>query len=540
MRIKLAVYAFMAFAMIASAYCQTVIDNFDPNLNAQVYNKSVVVQLDGKIIVVGDFTTANPNGGTTVTRNRIARFNSDGTIDPNFSPSADNTVNVVTLQPDGKILIGGFFTSISGQPRSHIARLNPDGTLDAAFNPNADDLVQAIVLQPDGKILIGGFFKNIGGQAQNSIARINADGTLDGLFNPNPNSTVVALALQSDGKVLVAGPFEIINGQSRKYFVRLNIDGTLDTAFNPNSYYLVDAIMVQSDGKILVGGEFNAVGGTIGGQPRSHIARLISATGLADDWNPNANATVESIVIQSDGKVIAGGGFTTMGGQSRNRFARLDPATGVPDGFNITANNSIKSAALQPDGKLLIAGIFTTLSVDGGSPIVRNRIARVSYNDQNPTPTPTPTVTPTPTPTPSPSPTATPIPVRQRSFNLSTRGFVDTGNRVMIAGFIQDNDATVKVVIRGIGPKLASAGLFDYLVDPTLTLYNSQGNEIYFNDNWQDDPSQADQLRQLGLNPDYPEESAMVVNLPRGLFSAIIRGKNGGVGNALVEFYCLP
>ena len=91
-------------------------------------------------------------------------------------------VYVVVVQPDGKILIGGEFTTLSpngGPPvtRNHIARLNPDGTLDTAFDPNANDSVYAIAVQADGKILAGGAFNganSIGGQTRNRIARLDA------------------------------------------------------------------------------------------------------------------------------------------------------------------------------------------------------------------------------------------------------------------------------------------------------------------------------------------------------------------------------
>src|ERR1700680_4784908 len=89
-----------------------------------------------------------------------------------FDPNANNTVRVVVVQPDGKILIGGRFTTVLGVARNRIARLNPDGTLDTAFNPNANDDVYTIAVQADGKILAGGLFTSIGGQPRNFIARL--------------------------------------------------------------------------------------------------------------------------------------------------------------------------------------------------------------------------------------------------------------------------------------------------------------------------------------------------------------------------------
>ena len=116
------------------------------------------------------------------------------------------------MQADGKILIGGGFTTIGGVTRNRIARLNADGTLDTGFNPNAERGVYSIAVQADGKILIGGFFTTVGGVTRNRIARLNADGTLDTTFNPNANSYVNSIAMQADGKILIGGDFTTIGG----------------------------------------------------------------------------------------------------------------------------------------------------------------------------------------------------------------------------------------------------------------------------------------------------------------------------------------
>src|SRR6202521_538077 len=110
-----------------------------------------------------------------------------------FDPNANGAVSVVVVQPDGKILIGGRFTTVLGVARNRIARLNPDGTLDTAFNPNANNDVYAIAVQPDGKILAGGLFTSIGGQPRNFIARLDVTTGLADSFNPNANNDVYAI-----------------------------------------------------------------------------------------------------------------------------------------------------------------------------------------------------------------------------------------------------------------------------------------------------------------------------------------------------------
>src|SRR5207244_8227256 len=110
------------------------------------------------------------------------------------------------------------------------------------------------------------------------------------------------------------------------------------------------------------------------------------------------------------------------------------------------------------------------------------------------TPTPTPTATPTPTPAPTstptstPTPTPTPTPSPAQALNISTRMRVETGDNVLIGGFIVTGTAPKNVAVRGIGPSLARSGISDVLADPTLELRNSSGALLVQNDNWQDDP----------------------------------------------------
>ena len=307
-----------------------------------------------------------------------------------FDPNADGTIQVVVVQPDGKILIGGEFTTLSPNggaavTRNHIARLNPDGTLDTAFNPNVtlrDGLVGAwvysIALQADGKILVGGKFGKIGEQPRNDIARLDpVTGAADS-WNPNANGQVRAIAVQADGKILVGGFFSnenCIGGKTRNYIARLDAQTGAADSWNPNANGAVRSIAVQADGRVLVGGQFNGPN-SIGGQTRNHIARLDAVTGLADSFDPNADNAVLSIAVQKDGRVLAGGGFNSIGGQSRISFARLDPTTGLPDSFNASVpGGDVYSIVVQGDGKILVGGaIFGQNSIGGQS---RQFIARL-------------------------------------------------------------------------------------------------------------------------------------------------------------------
>ncbi len=338
--------------------------------------RSIALQPDGKVVVGGDFTSYN---GTS--RNYIARLNLDGRLDSTFNPGtgANNIVWSLALQPDGKILIGGDFNFYNGTFRNRIARLNADGNLDTSFNPGvgADFTIYSLVLQPSGKVLIGGSFTSYNGTPHNRISRLNANGSLDATFNPGTgvNSTIFSLALQPDGKVLIGGAFTNCNGTPRNRIARLNANGSLDSTFNPGTGAggWVRSLALQPDGKILIGGGFT----TFNGMPRNRIVRLNADASLDATFNPvtGANNFVGDLLIQPDGKVVIGGGFTSYNGIARNGIARLNVDGSLDTTFNpgTGANGGVSSLALQPDGKLLIGGGFTGYN---GTP--RNRIARLN------------------------------------------------------------------------------------------------------------------------------------------------------------------
>jgi uncharacterized delta-60 repeat protein len=344
-------------------------DAFNPGTDGYVY--SLAVQADGKILVGGSFTTL---GGQT--RNCIGRLNSDGTLDTAFNPGTDGYVYSLAVQADGKILVGGGFTTLGGQTRNYLGRLNSDGALDATFNPGAGGgsypSVRSLAVQADGKILVGGSFTTLSGQPRNYLGRLNSDGTVDTTFNPGAGGSyayVNSLAVQADGKIVVGGYFTTLGGQPRNYIGRLESDGTLDPTFNPGAGTSVSSLVVQADGKILVGGYFT----TLGGQPRNYIGRLESDGTLDPTFNPGAGTSVSSLVVQADGKILVGGYFITLGGQPRNYIGRLESDGTLDPTFNPGAGGEVYCLAVQADGKILVGGYFTTL---GGQP--RNYIGRLN------------------------------------------------------------------------------------------------------------------------------------------------------------------
>jgi uncharacterized delta-60 repeat protein len=140
------------------------------------------------------------------------------------------------IQTDGKIIVGGEFTSYSGSAQNRIIRINTDGSRDTSFNIGTgfDSSVYTTELQSDGKILVGGVFTSYSGSAQNRLTRINTDGTRDTEFNIGTgfNAAVTFIYLQNDGKILVGGTFTTYQSQTHNHLVRLNSDGSIDSTFN--------------------------------------------------------------------------------------------------------------------------------------------------------------------------------------------------------------------------------------------------------------------------------------------------------------------
>jgi hypothetical protein len=156
-----------------------------------------------------------------------------------------------------------------------------------------------------------------------------------------------------------------------------------------------------------------------------------------------------------------------------------------------------------------------------------------------PAPSSSPTPAPTSSPTPTPAPTSTPVPTPSsvQALNISTRMRVESGNDVLIGGFIISGNASKDVVVRGLGPSLTSFGISDVLADPTLELRDRNGLVLRSNDNWQDDSLQAAELTALGLAPTNAKESAMFAQLSPAAYTAILAGKDQGTGVGVVEVY---
>lgn len=305
--------------------------NAGPGTNSAILK--IALESNGKIIIAGGFTQYN-----FIPVPYILRLNSDGTTgDLNVGVGPNSGIRSTAIQADGKIIVVGPFTTFNSQARKDITRLNVDGTIDASFNSGTgtNSSITTVALQSDGKIIIGGSFTTYNGTVVNKIARLNSDGTLDASFTgTGANSTVLSTSIQPDGKIIIVGIFNSYNGTAAYGIARLNINGTIDASFTTGTGAInsvISAIAIQSDGKIIIGGDFMAYNGTA----INRIARLNTNGTIDAGFNPGtgANSSIQTISNQSDGKIIIGGYFYMYDGTSREMVARVN-GNGVSSSTN--------------------------------------------------------------------------------------------------------------------------------------------------------------------------------------------------------------
>ncbi|MFD1873758.1 IPT/TIG domain-containing protein [Hymenobacter bucti] len=353
---------------------------------------ATVVQPDGKILVAGYFDRFNG-----VTRGGVLRLNADGTLDATFAPTGTGLnydVRTMALQADGKVLVGGYFTNYNGTAVAYLARLNADGTLDTTFRQSGtgfDGFVQEITVQPNGKILVGGNFTNYNSNLRVALARLNADGTLDtGFVLPGSGivGTVSAIIVQPDSKLLIGGYLQTVNNVARGSIIRLNADGSLDATFTSTNGVVnstVLAMVRQPDGKIVAGGGFTSASGapiTLGRlAANGTLDRTFAMTGFG------FSNSINTLALQPDGRVVVGGIFTSYNGIVRNRLARINADGTLDTSFAPTGagpGTGAEEVALQPDGKVVVVGSWTNFNG-----VAHPRIVRVTSDgtlDETPTP----------------------------------------------------------------------------------------------------------------------------------------------------------
>ena len=348
----------------------------------------VAVLPDGKILAGGRFTTTVDGND----RRRVARYDGAGNLDFAFgsaTPALDGPVNGVLPLPDERVLVWGEFRNYAGSAAPGIALLGTNGGLDNTFAPTGtglNDAVDCAVRLFDGRMLVGGRFTSYNGTARPYLARLNADGTLDATFAQSGtglNGAVTALALQADGQVLVGGLFTRYNGTSRPHLLRLNPNGSLDTSFDVGTGLSgglttnVTELLVQPDGGIVVAGQFTSYFRT----PCAHLLRLDASGNFDNSFRQTGtgfDGPLNAAVLQPDGKIVVGGLFGNYNGVPRAAVARLNADGTLDATFTTTGsgfNGQLNALALQADGQVVAGGLFTSYN---GSP--RNYLARLNPN----------------------------------------------------------------------------------------------------------------------------------------------------------------
>ncbi len=361
---------------------------FDVRSGASGSIRSLLELPDGRVVVAGSFGEFQGS-----VRASVAITDGSGVLDSSFLPSLGVTRGAVRIDsivplPDGKTLVAGFFSFADASPRGALLRLNPDGSLDPTFNlggHGADASVRGISVRSDGRIWICGSFSHWNNVPRSHVARLNADGSLDESFEPGIglNALAFCLAEQTDGKLLVAGSFATAGGLPRSGVARFNADGTVDQTFNPGTgieatdtnAINVRAMRLQSDGRIVITGSFTSYNGT----PKAMIARLNPSGSLDPTFTASLGGNGVALDVLSNDKIYVAGPFAVVNGFARSRIARLESTGRIDTSFFVPGSiagsvNAIRSLA---NGKLYIGGVFQIVA---GVP--RKFIARLTSTGQ--------------------------------------------------------------------------------------------------------------------------------------------------------------
>ena len=505
--------------------------------------------------------------------------------------SATPPLQDAQVLPDGRILLCGQFTSYNGIPARGLVRLQSNGATDDTFNIGGGaqwtetietssffPSVQTMEEQVDGKLLIAGTFEAFDGTALPGIASLNPDGSVDASFTPPGKRQKFArgtarLARQPDGSFLLSGPYSFPNETEPTFIHILTIGGVpvvgsppLATAIvgPPFSYQIVASGQPTSYSAagLPPGFSIDALTGLITGTPTSANIGIytIMVTATNDEGTsatfyltltiiPSQIGPLPSLLnISTRLKVLSGdnvliGGFIISGFAPKRVIVRAigpslsslgipgalaDPVLELhgPDTF-VTINNDnwrdtqeaeIQATGIPPSNDLESA-IVATLQPGPYTAIVRGKndgtgVGLVEAYDLDST-------------------------NGTQLANISTRGFVDTNENVMIGGLIAGpTDAgSGRALVRAIGPSLTSLGIPNALQDPMLELHNGNGDLIASNNDWRDTQQVA--IEATGVAPTHDNEAAILSVLSPGSYTAIVLGADNGTGVGLVEVYNL-
>lgn len=514
----------------------------------------------------------------------LGRLLSNGAFDPNFTLSSSDpngflsagfTARGFERLSDGNFFVFGFQADNGGV--FAFGKVSAEGVQDTSYPSSYSPYFQTAIAAPDGKV-----FFSAGTDAQstvyNTLGRIDADGHFESFFVPSSiraaeiqrssgdfgslftvHAGTRVLAIQPDGKILfeyLGSPNTFHNGFDDVFrLVRLNADGSLDNTFTALTFTpfdlsqnfpvlfdpengqalqppggvwsaslpFLDAV-VQSDGRIVLVGQFKSYNGA----PAGGIVRLLADgtvdntfnTGNGAQWTQTTETAanfprVENIERQADGKFLVSGTFEAFNGVAAPGIAVLNPDGSVDTSFVPPVQRDSRSrlaSALksQADGSFLLSGPYKV----NGESTTRSLIRLVNAH--------------------------------AGAVNISTRLGVGTGDNALIEGFIVEGAAgsSKKILVRAIGPSLGQFGVADALANPTLEIRDGSGALVAMNNDWKMTQTgglitgdQSADLSASGVAPTNDFESAVIVALEPGSYTAVVRGAGNATGTGVVDAF---
>jgi uncharacterized delta-60 repeat protein len=307
-------------------------------------------------------------------RSGLAILQNNGSLDTSYNPliGGPAIVKALAIQPDGKSIIGGRFNYVNGTPSNNIARLNKDGSIDDTFKQNigigVDLDVNVIKIQKDGKILLGGSFDTFNNSTgTGNLIRLNPDGGLDNSFTAKVQLRYVGIGINvieilPNGKILAGGVFNFVNNNDINGLVKLNEDGSLDDTFNQqllSADQAVSAIAIQSNGNVIVGGEVYPNGG-------GFLLKTNSAGQLLNNFeNINlSNQAIKVIKVFPSDKFVAGGNFSRLfSDQMPNALYQFDKTDHLRDTTSVVVySGEISDIHLFNENEILLVGSFLKIN----------------------------------------------------------------------------------------------------------------------------------------------------------------------------------
>lgn len=301
---------------------------------------SVIAREDGKVIVGGFFTRVGAES-----RYGLAQLNADGSVDEAFVPDFPEygrEVTAVIRQPDGRLMVG----TTGGAHRLHA-----DGANDPTFErEGSQGNVMCLARYPDGRVLLGGSFSSGNGTGSLRLIRVNSDGKRDLTFNQffGTDSPVLSVQIDDHERIVIGGGFSTVNGSPARRIARLRPDGSIDGSFELQSgaNFEILALAVQDDGKTYLAGSFTNFNAVY----RGRIARLLDDGSLDDSFDPGlgADSVVYALKLDAFGMLHLGGRFSTYNALRRPAVVRV---IGEPRLANVAVNDQrIRAQFLSFDG----------------------------------------------------------------------------------------------------------------------------------------------------------------------------------------------